>query len=173
MLDNMVECLVKRNITTVAIFQRAGMIFLDVLVAVVLFILGGYFPSFLMLFVLLIGIMVFLTWLVFKNTDVEYEYQFFEGSLRVDKIMHRASRKKLRSFDMSKMDYMAPVGSRHHGGLASQRKMFDFSANDENVISYIAVVHDGDDSAVDLKFTPDEELLTALSMAYPRKVYRD
>ena len=40
-------------------------------------------------------------------------------------------------------------------------------------ISYIAVVHDGDDSAVDLKFTPDEELLTALSRAYPRKVYRD
>lgn len=173
MFEDLIECIVKRNITTTAVFQRAGMVFLDVVVLIVLFILGGYFPSFLLLFFIIIGIMVFLTYLVFRNTDVEFEYQFVEGSLRIDKIMHKMTRKKLKVFDMSKMDYMAPVGSRHHGGLASQRKMYDFSVNDETPVSYIAVVYDGDNSAVDLKFTPDEKLLTALSKAYPRKVYRE
>lgn len=173
MFEDIIECIVKREITTKAVFQRAGMIFLDVVIFIVLFILGGYFPAFLLLFFIIIGIMVFLTYLVFRNTDVEFEYQFVDGSLRVDKIMHKSTRKKLKVFDMSRMDYMAPVGSRHHGGLASQRKMYDYSANDENMLSYIAVVYDGDNSAVDLKFTPDEKLLDALSRAYPRKIYRD
>ena len=173
MLDTVTECLVSRNITTGDIAKRAAMVCLDVLVCIGLSILGGYFPSMIMVFLIIIGAMIFLTYLVFRNTDVEYEYQFLDGELQIDKVMHKQARKKMKSFDMKKMEYMAPVGSQHLGGLSGQRKQYDFSANDEEKISYVAVLADDEGNSSELKFTPDENLLSVLDRACPRKVYKD
>ena len=57
--------------------------------------------------------------------------------------------------------------------MVSERKKYDYSAGDEEQISYIAVLYDENNTAVELKFTPNEELLDKLNKTYPRKVYMD
>ncbi len=173
MFETVVECLVKRKITLKAYAGRCGMIFLDALVLAIIYIIAAKAPFIMVVAFLLVVLCAVFTYLVFRNTDVEYEYSFYDGEMSVDKIMHRSSRKKLKRFNFSKMDFMAPEGSRHLGGISSQRKQYDYSANDENLTSYIAVLYDERNNAVELKFTPNEELLEKLSKTYPRKVYTD
>ena len=126
---------------------------------------------FVAIFIIAIGII--LTYMVFTRTDLEYEYSFYDGEMRIDKIMHKSARKKLHTFNFGKMDFMAPEGSHHLGGMVSDRKKYDYSAGDEEQISYIAVLYDENNTAVELKFTPNEELLDKLNKTYPRKVYMD
>ena len=173
MLETVVECLVKRKITLKAYAGRCAMLFLDALALVATYIIAAQVPFLMVVAFLLIVVCVAFTYMVFRITDVEYEYSFFDGEMSVDKVMHKSSRKRLHRFDFGKMDYMAPEGSPHLGGMNSQRKLYDYSANDENFKSYVAVLYDENNNAVELKFTPNEELLDRLKKTYPRKIYED
>ena len=43
--------------------------------------------------------------------DLEYEYVFVNGELDIDRIASKAKRKRMKSFDLAKMEMMAPVNS--------------------------------------------------------------
>ena len=138
-----------------------------------IYILAAKVPVLMFVAIFIIAIGIILTYMVFTRTDLEYEYSFYDGEMRIDKIMHKSARKKLHTFNFGKMDFMAPEGSHHLGGMVSDRKKYDYSAGDEEQISYIAVLYDENNTAVELKFTPNEELLDKLNKTYPRKVYMD
>lgn len=46
---------------------------------------------------------------VFPNLDLEFEYVYVNGELDIDKIMAKMKRKRAKSFELSKMEIMAPV----------------------------------------------------------------
>ena len=43
--------------------------------------------------------------------DLEYEYVFVNGELDIDRIASKSKRKRMKSFDLAKMEIMAPVNS--------------------------------------------------------------
>lgn len=172
MMDSLVECLVQRRLTGKALAGRCAIVFLDGLIAfvgVVVLMFSNLLAVIVFLVFLLMGL---LTWLVFRSTNVEYEYDYFEGELDIDKILNRSTRKKAASFNLGKMDFMAPSDSARFGGV-NNRTRYDYSVCDDSVKSYIAVVYDSKNNACELKFTPNEELLAAIKKSYPRKVYED
>ena len=48
---------------------------------------------------------------ILPNLDLEYEYVYVNGELDIDKIMAKSKRKRLKSFDLAKLEIMAPVNS--------------------------------------------------------------
>lgn len=173
MLEAVVECLVKRKMTTKAYMARIGMISLCVFALLATILIFGIAPTYTTIgFFFTVGCGAF-TYIVFRNTDVEFEYQFFDGDLRVDKVMHKMTRKKLKTFTFGKLEIMAPEGSHRLGGGVNNRKKIDYSTQMPEDKHYVAVVYDDDNNLVELKFTPNEELLGRLSKMYPRKVYND
>lgn len=173
MFETVVECLVKRETPLKAYVGRCAVISFDLLLLVMIYILAAKAPVLMFVAIFIIAIGIILTYMVFTRTDLEYEYSFYDGEMRIDKIMHKSARKKLHTFNFGKMDFMAPEGSHHLGGMVSDRKKYDYSAGDEEQVSYIAVLYDENNTAVELKFTPNEELLDKLNKTYPRKVYMD
>ncbi len=173
MLEAVVECLVRRKITMKDYAKRCCMAFFDGVVFVILVLLTLNFPLVLYFFFLAVALLVWVTYLVFRNTNIEYEYSFFDGDLQVDKILNKKARKKLHTFPMSKMEFMAPEGSHHLGGQAGNRKQYDYSANNEELKNYVAVLYDEKNQVSELKFTPNEELFNRLKNTYARKVYED
>lgn len=173
MLEGTIECLVKRVITPGTIMKRGLMLMAD---STALFgatiVLLGYTAWFVLALFGLI-VMGVLTFLVFRNTNLEYEYCYFEGEMMVDKIMGKSSRKRLATFDFNKLDIMAPADSpRLHNAL--NQKVIDYSTANPEDLSYCAVVANAaTNQKVVLRFTPNEDIVAAIKRIAPRSVYED
>lgn len=171
MLETVVECLVKCRLSTKAIIQRSIMVAIDILVGlftIVMTIL--YLPFVGFLFCIFAAVF---TYLVFRNTKLEYEYSYFDNELVVDKIMNQKVRKRLHTYSFSKLEIMAPTGSQRLRLGVNNRKQFSYTSNDPEAVTYTAVLYDEKNRIVELKFEPNEELLTRLQHNHPRKIYLD
>ncbi|MCM1309089.1 MAG: DUF6106 family protein [Butyrivibrio sp.] len=173
MLDAIVECLVKRKLTVKAYAARCAIVCADMLAFVAIVAILIFFPAFIAFDLVIVVLAAVFTYLVFRNTDVEYEYSFFDGELAIDKVMHKMTRKKLRRFNMTKMDCMAPAGSHRLGGGVNDHIKYDYSTQYEDDAHFVAVVHCDDNTVAEIMFTPSEEMLGKIKQAYPRKVFFD
>ncbi len=171
MLDGIVECLVERKKTKSAYLIRFLAFFIDsILIAASLFIFL-YMTAFSAVILILVILGAVLTWLAIRNTNVEYEYSFFEGEFMVDRILNKSNRKRVRKFSFDKMELIAPVGSRQLGGNPNNgRRKYNYSALNPELKDYVAVVIDENAVAAEVVFTPNQELLDVLNRKYPRKV---
>ncbi len=174
MLDGVVECLVPRK-KTVGVYIARFLVFLfDAALAALSLIIFVYFTSYYAIDLVFLGIGIFATWLVIRNTNIEYEYAFFEGDFSVDKIINKSKRKRLKRVNFSKMDVMAPAGSKRLGGNPDSKAVkLNYSALDDDYKDYVAVVFTDDGKRIEIKFSPSEELLDVLKRKYPRRIYED
>ena len=113
-----------------------------------------------------------LTVWVFRNFDYEYEYTYTENTLDVDKIIAKSGRKKLGSFDFSRLELMAPVNSQEALRLErADYKTYDYRSNTEGAKVYVAYPM-LDNAVVRVLFEPSEKLCNAIEYSAPRKVIR-
>lgn len=174
MLETVVECLVKSRMTGKEYAKRIGIIVLDAILLLAGIVLILKYPFVIFLFPFLMLIVWLITYFVFRNTNIEYEYSFFDGEMTIDRILGKKVRKRVRTFIFSKADCIAPEGSSHiRTGGKNNRKIYDYSSHDETQKNYIAVIYDDTDGVVELKFTPNDELIERLQRSYSRKVYTD
>ena len=61
--------------------------------------------------VLVVAVIIFLTYIYFKNNDVEWEYALVEKTMYIDKIMKKSKRKRMGEYDLTKTEVMAPEDS--------------------------------------------------------------
>lgn len=174
-MEELVECIVKRRLTMKAYFGRCLSVALGILMVIITYVAALKVPygiPVVLLFDLAAG---FIIYFVFRNTSVEFEYDYFGGELTVDKILNRAKRKRLRIFDFAKLDYIAKYGSERMTRLEEHGNSvyYNYSAHDIREDSYVAVFHNDEKATVFLEFSPSEELLAVLKKYYPRKVYED
>ena len=103
MNDTYCEYIVKRKTSSsalicrfVAVFASAVAIFLSLLMFSILGLTAC-------------GFFVWIDMVIFRNTDIEYEYQFFSGQLDIDVIYGKKKRKRARRFDLKKIEIFAPL----------------------------------------------------------------
>lgn len=174
MLDGVVECLVPRKKTVGAYIARFLVFLFDAILAAISFVIFVYFTSYYAINLVFLGMGIFVTWLVMRNTNIEYEYAFFEGDFTVDKIINKSKRKRLKRFNFSKMDMVVSEGSKRLGGNPDGKAVkLDYSTLDDSYKDYVAVIVTDEGQRIELKFSPDEELLAVLKRKYPRKIYED
>ena len=167
MNDTYCEFIVKRKTSSsalicrfFAVFASAVAIFLSLLMFSILGLTAGAF-------------FVWLDIIIFRNTDIEYEYQFFSGQLDVDVIYGKKKRKRAKRFEMKKIEVLAPMNS---DKLAYYRennklKVVDYSSGYPNREKYVFVIP-GDEGVVQkVIFEPTEEMVNAIRQYVPSKVY--
>lgn len=174
-MDELVECIVKRKLTVGAFVGRcisvALMLFM-VFITLVVAINAPWAIPITLLVDLAVGFIVFFT---FRNTNIEYEYDFFGGELTIDKIMSKAKRKRIKVINFNNFEYMAPSDSPRFGNMDSQmdRTYYNYSAHDLEEKTYTALFRGEEKSSMYLEFSPNEELISLIRKLYPRKVYED
>ena len=174
-MDELVECLVKRKLTVKAYIGRClvaalGSFFLCM--TAVLALNAPVLLPFVLLFDLAVGFGIYF---VFRNTNVEFEYSFFNGELTVDKIMNRAVRKRLNVFNFAQLDFMAPAESNRFDNceISTKVSQYDYSTHDYTGGKYIAKFNSDQGQATYLMISPNEELISVLKKLYSRKIYND
>ena len=120
------------------------------------------------IFILLIGIIAIVDFIVFRRLNVEYEYIYFDGSLDIDRIMNKQSRKRMLSTDIKELEMIAPKGS-DQTRVGEQVKVLDFSSQSEEHKQY-EMITTFKGEKVKVIFEPKEEILKSLWNKSPRKI---
>ena len=147
------------------------------LMALCLVTLGGFTVMdnhlkyiFLIAFVVIMLIDLFL---IVNNKNVEYEYDYTNGSLEIAKIIDNSKRKKVVTVEASEVKMVAAIGTNESLKYDHvQLKTYDCSAHDSEQKDYILVAHSeakGNDFKV--LFTPSEKLLNAMSKYNKHDIY--
>lgn len=108
--------------------------------------------------------------LVHQNADVEYEYAHTNGEFDIDKVIANASRKKVVSVDLSRVDIVAPLDSPELERFMGLKKA-NYSARDpENPPYGMVCVVKGERKLLLLQL--DEKMLESLRKWMPSKVVK-
>ncbi len=156
-----IEQLIKRKTTSKSIIAKVALIFATVIV----FALSLIIPFGLVLGILMVLLDVYL----FKMFDLEFEYTYIRGELSIDKIMGKERRKKAASFDLSKLEIIAPTDSYLLDSFKNCNKVYDFTSLEEGVKVYALIIH-GNSGYEKVLFEPNSEILSAMRDAHPRKI---
>lgn len=165
MNDSYVECLIKTETSTFKKLARLVLVMITVVFGLLTFM--GYILAFFIAIAAGIG-----AYFVYLHTDLEYEYLYLEKELSIDKIMGKAKRKKVGTFEVERMEILAPINSYHLDGYKNRTaKILDYSiGKEEKPDRRYVMFYDGSKKLI---FNPSEELVKAIRTNAPRKVFLD
>ena len=160
--DFYAEKLVQRKKTGKDILVKCLMIALTVLAVFTV----PFLPFGIILVLLMIGLDI----LVLRSLDVEFEYQYINGDIDIDKILHRERRKNVFSANIRDMELLAPAGTPQLDGFRSS-SVYDFtSGSGSGPVYEMIIAADGTVSRV--LFEPGEKMVEGIWMQAPGKVVR-
>ncbi|MCC8182809.1 MAG: hypothetical protein LIO45_07575 [Clostridiales bacterium] len=109
-----------------------------------------------------------------RHLRLEYEYQYLDGSLRIDRITNRSRRKRLGMYAMENLTLMAPEGHDRLAPYASRNdiKVLDYSSRDPTAELRYMLVFQGGGVVQLLLLEPTEAMVQAMWRAAPSKVVR-
>ena len=122
---------------------------------------------------ILLIIMGIFTIILYTNKNIEYEYDYTNGSLEIAKIINNEKRKKVVNIESNEVKMVAAVGTNESLKYDHvQLKTYDCSAHDSELKDYILVAHSeakGNDFKV--IFNPSEKLLSAMKRYNKQDIY--
>ncbi|MCI9217034.1 DUF6106 family protein [Lachnospiraceae bacterium 42-17] len=162
MSDFYTEQLVKKQTTMKDVFIKALLVALAIVSVFVVLM----FPVAIIVPVIVIAVVVVLI----RRLDVEYEYLYVNGDLDIDKIMHKAKRKRVFSMNINSMELLAPEGADELSQYRNAR-VLDFSSGMADAKRYVLVTAENG-QVTKLVFEPNETIIEGMFLMAPRKVKR-
>ena len=107
------------------------------------------------------------------NANIEFEYQYCDKEITVDKILNKSRRKNVGKYDVGKLEVLAPSRSHHLDEFRNRTlKTVDFSAREKNPQPdpTYTFIYDGKEKVI---FEPTDEFVAAVKSVAPRKVFTD
>lgn len=130
------------------------------------------FAGLLMHIVFLVPALLFFAaaYFVRQHCDLEFEYMLLNNELSVDKIINKEKRKPVVTFQMEKLELLAPTGSQELDGYLNQKgKKMDFSSGKGDKKTY-TMIYKGENEQLFVILEPNKEILEGMRMFGPRKV---
>ena len=160
--ETYVECLVARKSSFAVRFLKTLLIMLTVC-----FVLIGmvFVPGFLIAIATGVGASF-----AYMNADLEYEYLYLDKEINIDKVMAKSRRKRIATYDIQRMEVFAPVKSYHLDAFKNREmKSVDYSSRMDDNKKYM-MVYEGN---LKIFLEPSPEMVKAIQMVAPRKVFTD
>lgn len=160
MNDIYTEQLIKKKKT------KKQLVLQGVVLVLTLFSICGalHFPVLFIITGIFIACNIFLYW----ELDIEYEYLFVNGELDIDKIIHKARRRRICSVELTDVELLTPYGA---GELRQYQraKKSDYSSGTENGQTYVLIAAvKGEQRKI--IFEPNEVIINGYKRLDPRKV---
>ncbi len=113
---------------------------------------------------------------LYRNTELDFDYTYVNGSLGFAKVMHKQMRKSLFSIEASDILAMGPENvsaiARYNNPDQPKLETHDFSAHSEEKRDWIIIYHDQAKNAnKKIIFNPSENLVSAIKRNNPRSVF--
>jgi len=166
MSDAYVECMVAKKTSGIKTFFK----YLVIALAAAAFLLGVLFSQILLM---LIGIAAGVgAYFIALNCDIEYEYLYLDKEITVDKILNKTKRKRIKVYEVEKIEIMAPLKSYHLDEYKNRNyKITDISSNvEKQPDTRYVFFYNGEEKVI---FEPSPEMVKMCRNVAPRKVFND
>lgn len=165
MSESYVEILVKREKKMLHSLVRG----IGITLSVILLMLGLTGNMIILIAGILVAVLTYFIWL---NTDVEYEYLYLDKEITVDKIMAKTKRKRAATYEIERMEILAPASSHRLDSYRNRTmKEIDFSAGKKEVPDQrLVMIYNGNEK---IYFEKSIELTNVIKNVAPRKVFLD
>lgn len=162
-MDTFYEQIISIRKTGKTIAALLGIWLLAFILCALIFLFSGYLGSF--AFLLIIGIL----YGAFKLSgmfNTEYEYIVTNGTMDIDKITNRASRKRISSFELSTTSRLEKFNT----GLLNNvnQKSVVFACNQDEPDAYLLVCEKEGKGAQYIVFAPNDKLKNAIIKFLPK-----
>ena len=168
MSDTYVEWLVKAKTSFFGKLFKTLLIMLAVIFVLAMFLLP---PIMMFLF---LGAVIAGVGAYFVNmfTDLEYEYLYLDRELVVDKVMAKSKRKRIATYQLDRIEILAPFRSYHLDNYKNRNvKVKDYSIGEVlQPDKRYAMFYEGGEKII---LSPSEELIKAMKNTAPRKIFSD
>ncbi|RKM58249.1 hypothetical protein D6853_01545 [Butyrivibrio sp. X503] len=107
------------------------------------------------------------------NADIEYEYQYCDREITVDKVLNKASRKHICNYSVDKIEVLAPSKSYHLDEYKNRTlNVHDYSSRDKDAQPdpTYTFIYDGKEKII---IEPSSDFVQAIKNVAPRKVFTD
>jgi len=106
------------------------------------------------------------------HVEIEYDYLYVDRQLSIDKVLNKSRRKRIATYDLDRMEILAPIKSHRLDDYKNREvKLIDYSSGLELKPDVrFALFIDGKTKIV---FEPSPEMVKAISMIAPRKVFKE
>ena len=160
--ETYVECLVARKSSFAVRFLKTLLIMLTVCFVLIRMV---FVPGFLIAIATGVG-----AYFAYMNADLEYEYLYLDKEINIDKVMAKSRRKRIATYDIQRMEVFAPVKSYHLDAFKNREmKSVDYSSRMDDNKKYM-MVYEGN---LKIFLEPSPEMVKAIQMVAPRKVFTD
>ncbi|MCL2020216.1 MAG: hypothetical protein FWG70_10740 [Oscillospiraceae bacterium] len=162
-MDSFMEQIVVKKTETRDIIKRFAFFILGMLLCLFFVTLLRIFPAFSMIFLFMSAGVIWLTWVLFQSTFVEYEYILTNNELDIDKIIARKKRKRLITIRIDKAEAWGEYSEDKAGGVQVTVQAHDCGYKN---LWYIVTNHEKH-GKVRLFFSPSRALLEAMNKGVP------
>ena len=171
MNDVFVERMIKKKFDGKDALIMAAVILGIILLSFIGFIVGFFILQFPMLSLLITAGAVFGGYKLIGSRLLEYEYSLTNGFVTVDKILNRASRKRMTSFECETCE---DIGNYLENEARLKNRSFDTrvfaTRTADHQGSWYMIVYGKKTGKTLLVFDPDEDLLDAIKKFIPRQL---
>ena len=171
MNDVFVERMVKKKFETTDMLVVLGVILGIIVLSLVGIYVGFFMLMFPMLSLLIMAGAVFGGYKLISMRMLEYEYSITNGFVTVDKIMNRATRKRMTSFECSTCE---DIGVYQEAEARLRTRSFDsrvFATQfADRRDSWFMIVRSGKTGKTMVVFDPDEDMQEAVKKFIPRSL---
>lgn len=163
------EYLIKQKKSPKDMMMQVGLVVGAIILSVIAFIVGGDFIGPLVI----VGI-VFGTGFLFNKFSREYEYILTNNELDIDVIFNRASRKRIITINMKKIDIMASIKDERYGAELNKAglKVINASENTNEADTYAIITQSEKYGTCKVLITPNDVMLDNLYKQAPNKVFK-
>ncbi|MCM1263376.1 MAG: DUF6106 family protein [Butyrivibrio sp.] len=108
----------------------------------------------------------------YMNADIEYEYLYLDKEISVDRVMAKSRRKRMVSYDVNRMEILAPIKSYRLDSYKNRTmKTVDYSSGvEQQPDKRYMMVYEGNTKIL---LEPSMEMVKAIQNVAPRKVFTD
>lgn len=166
--NSYVECLVASKASPVMVILKGVTLALTVVFFVFTFITPIGIPGFIA--AIAAGVAYYF---VSLNASIEFEYQYCDREITVDKVLNKSRRKNIGKYDVGRIEAMAPSHSYHLDEFKNKTyKVLDFSAREKNPQPdpTYTIYYDGKEKII---LEPTKEFVDAIKSVAPRKVFTE
>lgn len=172
-MDVFFEQLVRKKSTGADVLKRIGLLIATVLVClIVILVLPAFSAFFGLIWPMLTAGVLYGSWYLMTQMDVEYEYILTNGEIDVDKIVHQRRRKRMVTVNVRSFTEMGLYKPQEHAlkgrNFASRVEAArDMTADD----CYYAVLDHAQYGKMLLLFSPNERILSGCKEYLKRGVW--
>jgi hypothetical protein len=166
--NSYVECLVESKASPVMKLLSYLTMFLAVIFFLATFFLGLGFVGLILCVAAGVGY-----YFLSLNANIEFEYQYCDKEITVDKILNKSKRKNVGKYEVEHLEILAPSNSYHLDNFKNKTfKTVDYSARekDRKPDPTYTFIYDGKEKVI---IEPTAEFVNAVKSVAPRKVFTD